>query len=71
MTEPFADQLFLDKSELRKLLGIKSRTAWKRFLNSPEGKLMPAPVSLGGTKWHRDEIIMFARMLKRIDAPKT
>lgn len=71
MAEPFEDQLFLDKSDVKKLFGIKSRTQWDRFLKSTEGKLMPAPVSLAGTKWHRDEIMAFARLLKRIDVPKT
>jgi hypothetical protein len=69
--QPYANQLLLDRSEVRKLLGITSRMGWKRFMDSPQGKLLPAPVSLGGTvKWHRDEVLAFVRLLARTEAPK-
>lgn len=72
MAEPFTDQLLLDRDQVQTLLRISSRTQWKRFMDSPQGKLLPKPVSIGGSlKWYRDEVIIFVRHhLERTEVPK-
>lgn len=62
----FPNQALIDRHELRTMLGIESDTSWRRFLETPVGKLLPKPVAWGTTvKWHKDEILAFIKMLPR------
>ncbi len=66
MDDPFPGQLLLDRFEVRRALGYSSRMAWKRFMDSEDGKRLPQPVDIAGTeKWHKSEVLAFILMLKR------